>query len=56
MKKQVDYVIIEGWFLNDFKKDVKEKLEEGYVCVGGCTQIKDDGEKLFLQAMVKYED
>ena len=56
MKKQVDYVIIEGMFPFDLRQNVKEKLEEGYVCVGGCTQIKDDGEKLFLQAMVKYED
>jgi hypothetical protein len=51
--KVVDYILIGGADYEDFLKQVRLKLTEGWQPVGGATSPAPG---CYLQAMVKYEE
>lgn len=55
-KKIVDYIIIVDNQLEILEKNVLEKLNDGYVLLGGCSIGGGDYRTKYAQTLIKYED
>ena len=59
-KKITDYIIVEFESKELLQFEVLNKIEEGYIPLGGVSMSVDSGElstfKYFAQAMVKYAE